>query len=143
MASLVQALDQDMLGAWRCLLLPCADQQVEASAIAATQTIVADHFDCVLGKWLFVAGTCWHNGRTAGYALDKMAPVCCVRCSCLLRQASCFIAKTTFLSVGCAALTVPKPHSCVDLGMAVSYVSKVCMCCAFCLSTACVPTCPL
>jgi hypothetical protein len=67
MAGLVQVLDQDLLGAWRCLLLPGAQQQVEAAAAAASQAIVVDHFDCVLGKSTPLVWSCaayWHHGPT-------------------------------------------------------------------------------
>jgi hypothetical protein len=50
MAALLQQLDKGWLGAWRCLLMQPAQQQVEAAAAAAAAGFVAEYFDFVLGK---------------------------------------------------------------------------------------------
>lgn len=51
MARLVQQLDQQWLGPWRCLLGQPGQAAVEEAAAAAGQAIVSEHFDSVLGEW--------------------------------------------------------------------------------------------
>lgn len=50
MARLVQQLDKQWLGPWRCLLMQPGQAAVEEAAAAAGQAIVSEHFDSVLGK---------------------------------------------------------------------------------------------
>lgn len=50
MAALLQQLDQEWLGPWRCLLMQPAHPQQEAAALAAAEQFVADYFDFVYGE---------------------------------------------------------------------------------------------
>lgn len=50
MARLVQQLDQQCLGPWRCMLMQPGQAAVEEAAAAAGQAIVSEHFDSVLGE---------------------------------------------------------------------------------------------
>lgn len=52
MAGLVQQLDQQWLGPWRCLLMQPVQAAVEQAATAAGQAVVSEHFDSVLGEWV-------------------------------------------------------------------------------------------
>jgi hypothetical protein len=49
MAQLVQQLDEDWLGPWRCLLMQPQRSAAEAAAAAAAEDVLSEHF-CALGE---------------------------------------------------------------------------------------------
>lgn len=49
MAQIVQQLDEDWLGPWRCLLMQPPRPTAEAAAAAAAEEILSEHF-CALGE---------------------------------------------------------------------------------------------
>lgn len=74
MAGVLQQLDQQWLGPWRCLLMQPGPPAVEAAAAAASQAFVAEQFDCVLGK-----GPLTYDGRHK--CTQQGANVCIVHCA--------------------------------------------------------------
>lgn len=76
MAQLLQHLDQDWLGPWRCLLMAPRGREVEAAAAVAARAFVADHFECVLGEGAQMPCRC-----RCSCSIHNMHP-CCPPAAC-------------------------------------------------------------